>query len=311
MESPLCIGVVGHLPESASAPVRLGQVSRMTALGLEPAASSAVRHPAIHTAVHALMNGIPRVVISPVLDDRWDDALTALLSIECPPVVVIPGDLELSVLRPLVQQFLASDAGCLWLDAPSIVPAEVIQFRRRIQAPTHRLRLALPAIRGLTPGRPGSETLPASAVIGPLHLGTVSTLKGTFEPPPPNPALDDLKRIGCGVLAAHGYQRRLGLAFPLSRPARQEQTAIDDLPSRIRGALREATDPHFDGRPDSMGFRAALERSVRVVLAEFQRRGDITSFYVHIVDGHDGPDIDIGYRTPKRITDVTIRLTQT
>ncbi len=287
----ITIGVVGHVPLRPAEPVRGGRFDRLQRIlgSLESAPADA--YPALHAACHALMNGIDRVVISSPRADEpaaWAAALHRLLAVDSYPVVVAPGGPSES----LIAEFCTvahTKTSCLWVDdGASDVDG--------------RWRAVAQGVPTCSPGRTRMERLPGSALVAPLHLARVSSLRGIHgRPDPPG-------------LLTMGASGRIGLSRPLPwpglPPAQPSGTGL--LESRIAAALEALAEPLVLTETVTSGLFRRLEREAGVVMERFRRAGELTDFRVRCDQATrqdaPGPVIEVSWSQPKRVQRVSLRV---
>jgi hypothetical protein len=279
------------------------------------------------------MNGVSRVawagVRAPADPDAWGPAVTRLLDAFEPAVVAAPGLIEPAAARALGLAFLARVARLgdrepptLWLDAPDRRDAAgVLAHAEAVGADGERVRVAVPWVPTLTPGRRQYERLPATCLLGPLALGTARELKGVSEPESPF-SLDDLARLeaaGVGVLAPAGPRRLVGAAFPLERPKAPPLPGapvppdFDEAAARLEVELDELAVRLQHQGLQGPSLQKALVREAASLLGGLKARGEIAGFAVRCDESTgwsaDGrPVVEVGLALPRRVEQVVLRV---
>jgi hypothetical protein len=319
------LGVIGTSPKGLRGPAAFGRFDAFQAAAGDFETSAGFL--AGHAVCHALMNGITRVVFCGTADladpEAVRDALRRLIGTGEPEVVVAPG-LGTPVVESLVPVFERASQGfeprpVLWLDGPDRADVVGIQaFRDRLGGDPDVVRVVVPHVPTISPGRRSAERLPPTCLIAPLFLGTAPFLKGVHEI---DSVLgpDDreiLRACGCGLLETAGPRRLVRLAFPAPRvpeEAADGPAPEDDPEARVRRAVASAIEPLIDGAVNGPALWRSIERVARGVLDGFKRQGIVEAFVARCdADTNEGspsaPVLEVVVRLPKRVREVVIRV---
>ena len=319
-ESAIEIGIVGVVPSGFVGAYRATSFQAFQKVGGVLEAAPPQGFPALHAVCHALMNGIDAVQFVGVgeIDDIEPiaRAVTQLVGLGV-ALVVCPG---LSVKEhgsTLASTFAETDTkATLWLSAPAgATPTEAMELQKQFRGSKDAVRVVLPHIQTLSPGRRALELLEPAALVGPLALGTVVHLKGTHEVPKPPPAnvRDDLRAAGLGLIVPSGARRLAALAFPeaLSTPV-DKAPAVPTLHQRIERALDIVCDQYAGWRSHHSTWKS-IERDARSVMRKFQSRGEVADFKVRCdeetnLDCHDAIGLEVLYTVPKRVQEFVLKM---
>jgi hypothetical protein len=332
------VGIVGPVLREVAGPRRFGRFADFQRHAGEMEAAPVGGYRAGHAACHALMNGVSRVVLGPVEDDGrarpLAEAVARLMADQPVDILVVPGLVDPPLVRAVVEAFGDAAVGhgpgpagrlpTLWLDAPDGSQADdVLEYRRSLGGDARRVRVVMPHVPTITPGRRQWERLPPSCLVAPLHLGTTPYLRGVHE-------ADDfqdieaarrLHRAGCGLLVPVGVRRAVRLAFPLPMPPprSEDDRAPDDEPTdplvaELRPALADACAPLLDGAPNTPSLWKSLERTCASVLMAYVKSDAIAGFVVRCdpdtnEGSPDNPVVEVILKRHRPVRDVVVRLT--
>ncbi len=260
------LAVLGPTPKPLRGPTRAARWADLSRLAGDLAETPYL---AGYAACHALMGGVERVVLGPVVGDDWTAALGDLLAAHEPAVVIAPG------IEPESASALAAGFGDLteiWLDGLADVTCEGALARQAELG--DRARLLLPSVRASTPGRPRQEGLPATAVAGSLLVGAATRLRGTVEVTRrfEDSELDELVAARCGVLLPRGKRGQVALVAsraPAAPPARTPDETVPGLSALLEARLGGLA---FGQRPGPALWRR-VERETRALLEGLTGRG--------------------------------------
>ena len=289
------VGIVGPSPRPRPEPVQSDRFDRLQRFVGSLEGASAPEFPALHAACHAFMNGVGRVVFSsvaePASEQSWVEALQRLFRSDPLPVVVAPGGPS-AALAEAFRKLPHTALSCLWVDGDTQPPG----------AP--RVRTNDQLVPTQSPGRSVEELLCGTALVAPLHLGTVCQLRGLHGRPRPDGLLG---------LDARG---KLTLTRPLSPPgtglAPPEPSVHSSVEFRLNAALGRMAAPIVLTESEGPLLYARLRREADVILRELQRTGAITRYSVDCSastsEGADGPVIEVRFAEPRRVEQVVLRV---
>ena len=311
------LGSVGSSPAGVLGPIRASRWARFQELMGELEPTPPGSYLAGHAACHALMNGVSRVTFAGLPDgdgpDRIADAVRRLARAEPPDLLVAPGVVAADAARALVDASAELPDCEVWLDGPRGSSADAaIAHASAVGADGRRVRLVVPWVPTLTPGRRRLEPLPGTCLVGPLRLGVCASLRGVHECPAP-PNQDDLRGLaeaGCGLLTATGVRRLVGLAFPRPRPIQAERPPT--LDERLRAELADRLEPLCAGQPNDHMLWKRLERSATSLLEDWRRSGRITGYTIRCDEetSEERPVVEVWLETPARPGRLVVRLSQ-
>ena len=302
------LAIIGRVPSEFTGAVRVSDFRQFQKIAGQLESASGDQYPALHAVCHAVMNGCSPVLFLGVAD-------LSSLPVDLDPIraearfelVTAPGLTDLEAITALSAGLEPGET--LWVDAARGSDPTKLQ-----RALGDRARVAAPWVATISPGRRSPEALPPTCLIGPLLLGSASTLRGVHDPPR---RLDASVRAaleagGGALLEATGRRRQVGLAFP--RPETSPAPTTPTLEGEIRDALLELCAPLVAGEPNSPRLWAIVEREGRALLSRIQRSGRISGFHLRCdeetnMDADEGElGVEVIIETPQRVRQVIIRL---
>jgi len=307
--------VIGAFPSGLTGVERATRFDHFQRLAGQLETASASNFPALHAVCHALMNGIPEVHVFGIGEvesrSEWLAALAEAVELDSAHILVAGTPAEL--VHDLAKHFTSTARqATLWL--PSSAPRDPIkslEYRESLPGGRNEVRLALPAVDTISPGRRGMEPLDATCLILPLVMKRVEHLRGVHELPraPSSQVIRRLDEAGFGLLAPLGRRRVAGLALPV-----QERTP--PAPYSVSDEIQEAVDrvvQTFVGQAVGPGLWKRVERDVKGVMYRFRKTKQISAFSVRCddetnMDVTDGVAVEVAFSTPKRVKEVIIRV---
>ena len=332
--APPTLGLLGVCPRGVEGPAAFDTFARLQQHLGELEAAAPGSYPVAHAACAAFMNGVPRAafagVVAPAEPASWAVAAVRLIDAFEPALLAAPGLVDAAATRRLVQAFVertdriqGREPPVLWLDAPDRAGADaVLAHAQAVSADGERVRVAVPFVPTLSPGRRQYERLPATCLVAPLALGAAHELKGVSEPEAPFD-LDQLARLeqaGVGVLAPVGPRRLVGAAFALERPRVPPLGPEPGLPPDFEAtaAALEAELDDLATRLQHQGLQGpslqkALARDAGALLAGYRARGVIAGYAVRCDESTGttaggAPVLEIGLAVPRRVQQVVLRV---
>lgn len=287
------LGIVGRSVKASRGPVQADRFERLARFvgGIEQ--TPALSYPALHAAWHAFVNGVDRVIFSSVAepygDEAWIAAMKRLFQSDPLGLVVAPGGPS-EALAEAFRSLPFTRTSCLWVDEDPGARDEQVRAGEQ-EIPT------------ISPGRRTPELLPASALIAPLHLGVVTALLGTHDPPTTS-----------GWLKADAYGR-IVLAKPLDLPGPRlpprPEAEVSAVQFRIDRAIAKMVEPILLTENVSPALYRRLEREAAAILEPYKKKGEIVRYSVRCdsetSEDAGGPVIEIRLVEPKRVEEIILR----
>lgn len=263
------------------------------------------------------MNGVPEVHVHGIAEvesqSEWLSALEECANLESSHILAAGPPTQL--VPKLAEHFVpATRRATLWL--PSATPRDPIAslaYRQSLPGGRELVRLALPAVATISPGRRAMEPLDASCLILPLVLNRVENLLGVHEvarKPPPE-VVKRLDEAGFGLIAPVGRRRVAGLALPVvDRPTPEATSLSDEIREAVDQVVQSAV-----GQTVGPGLWKRVERDVKATMYRFKKTRRIVDFAVRCDDETnaevtDGVAVEVVFSTPKRVKEVLIRVSQ-
>jgi hypothetical protein len=324
------LGIVGTSPRGLQGPFRADRWARFQEHAGELESAPAGWW-AGHAACQAFLNGVSRVEFAGVTGvadaAAMADAAQRLLAAAPLDALVLPGLTDPVGAGRVVAGFSRWQKSCgvpvsgfsptLWLDAPAGDVDSILAHRAALDGDPDTVRLVVPAVPTLSPGRRQYERLPASCLVAPLSFGCAAALRGVHEPESPYgpDELAALHAARVAVLVPSGVRRQVAAAFPLPIPKVPPLGPAEPVPDellvvseRIQAALDQAL---VDDRAAATS-RPTAARLARAVLERFKSGGEIAGFTVRCdeetCEGSDRPVVEVGLVFPQRVREVKIRM---